>query len=146
MNVGELTEEQVKAIRRDPRVPCEIAQSYELREFDIDLIKQKKVWSWVEEESVILTDRRKRTEEEIKAIRGDRRTTAEIARETGICRKQVAKIRRGLSPHKKVNLTDDEIRAIRADRRTTTVVAKQFGIGRNTVWYIQKGIIHQEVE
>ena len=94
---AKLTQEQVVAIRADPRPFYPIARDYGITEAAVGHIKHKLVWAWLEGNVVFGNKRGKLTDDEVRAIRADARSTVEIAREFGIGKNAVWYIRKGLT-------------------------------------------------
>lgn len=101
-NLSKLTEEQVLAIRRDPRLLSEIAKDYEVTRGNIWAIKAQLTWAHLPGDVVASPDGQpqgathkcsKITEEVVIAIRSDNRMQKVIAADYGISQTQVSRIK-----------------------------------------------------
>jgi hypothetical protein len=102
-NLAKLTEAQVIAIRKDPRLISEIAADYAVTRGNIWSIKSRITWEHLPGEIVPSPDGQpkgsvhteaKITEADVIAIRADTRTQKVIASDYGISQTQVSRIKR----------------------------------------------------
>lgn len=153
---AKLTEDQVKAIRIDARTLLEISKEYGISQSTVSRIKHKKCYQDIDSPTVMREALGPLTEDEVRAIKVDKRAYFVIAADYSIKPGTVSDIKSGASYAHLANdvesyrpgngkLTDEQVLAIRADSRSLSKIARDYNININTVFKIKHRILHKHL-